>query len=96
MIRAQRAATRSIDLHTMEVLATFFSQAKGIMFYDGPTTRVRVGDSVSLHLEPYNPHDSNCVGIWLRSSPPKMLGHLAREAAGCMAPLMRTGLLVSG
>ena len=79
-------------------LASFSSQARGIKFYGVSTTSIRVGESLDLRLDPSNHHDGNCVALWLTRSwsSPTMLGNLAREAAFHLAPLMRSGLSVSG
>ena len=76
-------------------LASFSSQARVIKFYDVSTNSIHVGDSLVLYLEPSNLWDSNCIAVWMRS-PHKMLGHLAREAACDLAPLLRSGLSASG
>ena len=34
-------------------------QARGIKFYDVPTSLI--GELLTLHLEPYNPKDDNCI-----------------------------------
>ena len=54
------------------VLATFWSQALGIMFYVGS---VGVGSIVSCQLEPDNPFDGDAVGLFAGAS---VWGHLAR------------------
>lgn len=69
------------------VLATFYSQARGIKFYGTPS----VGGHFLCELEPSNPHDDNCIALVM---PPLTLGHLAREAALHLAPLLRSGLSV--
>ena len=77
-------------------LASFSSQARGIKFYDVSTSSICVGDRLEFRLEPSNKWDSNCIALWLARSPPKMLGHLAREAASQLASLLRCGLSASG
>ena len=77
-------------------LASFSSQVRGIKFYDLSSTSVYVGTSLAFHLEPENSRDNNCVAVWTRSTPSAMLGHLARETACFLAPLLRTGLIASG
>ncbi len=48
-----------------------------------------------IGLEPLNHYDSNCIALLVSSSAagsgPSMLGHLAREEAGYLAPLLREG-----
>ena len=78
-------------------LVSFSSQARGIKFYDLPTSLVNVGTPLSFLLEPSNPWDANCIAIWVcSSSPPRMLGHLAREDSFFLAPLLRAGFEASG
>ena len=79
----------------LQSLASFSSQARGIKFYSVPTESIRVGDLLDCRLEPTNPKDSNCIALWL-SSPSLMLGHLVREAACYLAPLLRDGFVASG
>ena len=76
-------------------LASFCCQARGIMFYDTPLSMVLPGTSLCVQLEPSNPHDANCISLWLSSHSLK-LGHLAREAAVYLAPLLRNGLIAYG
>lgn len=76
-------------------LASFCCQARGIKFYDALTSMLLVGAPLRVELEPSNPYDENCVSLWLTSSG-LQLGHLAREAAAHLAPLLRYGLHASG
>ena len=78
------------------VLGTSSSQVRGIKFYDMSTSSVHMGDNLEFRLEPSNPCVSDYVAVWLPSSLPKMLDHLTREAACCLAPLLRSGLVVTG
>ncbi len=79
------------------VLATFYSRVRGIKFYDVSSATISAGISVSLQLEPTNPHDSNCVAVYLHvGSVSNKLGHLAREDAAHLAPLIRSGLFATG
>ena len=75
------------------MLASFRSEARGIKFYDVLTSEVCVGQSLHFQLEPLNPYDSDCVAVYLGgcSDSESMLGHLAREAASYLAPLLREG-----
>ena len=77
------------------LLATFRSVAHGVGFYDIDVSAVRGGSRVVLQLEPTNVYDSKCVAVYLRSSMfSDLLGHLAREDAAFLAPLLRSGLFV--
>lgn len=76
------------------ILAAFQCQARGIKFYDVPSESVRCGLDINCRLEPGNLHDSSCVALVLKDS--KMLGHLAKEVAQYLAPLLRKGVTASG
>ena len=79
------------------LLASFLSSVRGVRFYDVNVSSVREGGRVALQLEPTNVHDSNCVAVYFRSSFfSDMLGHLAREDAAYLAPLLRSGLFATG
>ena len=67
-------------------LATFKTQARGIKFYD--VKEVEIGQTFNCILEPSNPYDSNCIALCLSNG--QMLGHLAKEAANYLAPLLRS------
>ncbi len=73
-------------------LATFFSQARGILFYDCAS---RVGLAFTCILEAWNLYDPNCVALMVTAAT-RMLGHLAREAAQMLAPLLRAGFQANG
>ena len=79
---------------SVEQLAFFFSQARGIKFYDFLLSEVVVGVQFLCQLEPHNTRDSNCVALWCSHS--RMLGHLAREASTHLAPLLRNGFTADG
>ena len=73
-------------------LASFRSEARGIKFYDVLTSSVYVGQPLHLELEPHNQYDSDCVAVYVSSAGSRsMLGHLARESAEYLAPLLRAG-----
>ena len=84
---ARQMAVTELDL------VSFTSLVRGIKFYNVSTSAVCVGDFVSLCPEPYNPHDNNCIAVWMG---PRMLGHLSRDVACCLAPLMSSGVSASG
>ena len=65
-------------------LATFTTQARGIMFYHGI---VGVGSEIA--------HDANAIVV-LAGASSAICGHLAREAASCLAPLLRGGFEATG
>ena len=74
-------------------LASFCCQAGGIMFYDLLPSTLLPGAPLGVELEPSNPYDPNCVSL---SSHGSKLGHLAREAAASLVPLLRCGLVAHG
>ena len=88
--------TTTAKMADRRVLASFQSQARGIKFYQVSTQSIRVGDQLSLHLDPTNAWDSNYISLWTHSSPPRMFGNLARETASILAPLLRSGLAATG
>ena len=75
-------------------LASFSSQVRGIKFYDFSSSSAYVETYLTFDLKPSNPQDANCVAVRTRTG--AMLGHLAREAACYLAPLLRTGLIATG
>ena len=69
----------------------------GLQYYayhrdDGLGGRVepRKGDPVALVREPGNRHDRNAVQVWWRNA--HQIGHLSRDDAADLAPLMDRGL----
>ena len=79
------------------MLASFSSQARGIKFYGVHTGLIQPGVSLTFCLEPLNAYDNDCIAVWVTScSSPTKLGHLAREDARCLAPLLKLGLTASG
>ncbi len=80
------------------LLATFSSTVRGVRFYDVTVSAVSGGERIVLQLEGTNVYDSNCVAVRLQSSGSlfSMLGHLAREDAAYLAPLLRSGLSATG
>lgn len=76
------------------LLASFQSQARGIKFYDAPHSSLHIGDSFVCQLEPSNPYDANCIGLFLE--PEVKLGHLTREDATILSSLLREGFEAKG
>ena len=80
-----------------QVLGQLTSQVCGIKLYDVQTTRIRLGERLVLRHEPTNAYDVNAVAVLaLSPSPRRMLGHLAKESARRVAPLLLAGLVVTG
>lgn len=74
----------------------------GLQFYDYATHDDLIGevipafgDRVQLVRQPYNRHDRNAVQVMWRDSR-VMLGHLPREVAADLAPMMDAGALLRG
>jgi hypothetical protein len=80
----------------VEALASFTSEARGIEFYNMPTSFISVGGHFYCLLEPSNPWDTNSISLQMCSSPPMVLGHMAREASAHLAPLLRAGFEATG
>ena len=76
------------------LLASFLSQARGIQFYDAPLSSLNMGDTFVCKLEPSNPHDANCIGLFLE--PDVKLGHLAGEDAIILSSLLKEGFEAKG
>lgn len=95
---ARYCAHGSTKMADHRVLASFQSQARGIKFYQVSTQSICVGDHLTLHLDPSNAWDSNCISLWMHSLhvPPRMLGNLAKETAFVLAPLLRSGVVATG
>ena len=76
-------------------LNTFITQAKGIHLYDMDCRRVLVGMEVLLRRNPSH-YDLNAVDL-LVSLPQQnlFLGHLAREPARFVSPLLLNGLKIT-
>ena len=71
------------------LLAFFSCQVRGIKFYDLSNIGAREGERVFLEREPSNPHHPNCVGVFLGGGGGRrMLGHVARQAAEWLSPML--------
>ena len=74
-----------------KLLAFFECQCRGVKFYQLRDVSARYGTPVSLQREPTNVHDALCVAAYVpgsRRRGPLMLGHVAREAARWLYPLL--------
>ena len=83
-----------------ELLVFFECQCRGVKFYRLRDVSARYGTPIMLQPEPTNEHDPYCVaafvpGNMLRSWTPLMLGHIAREAAKWICPLLTSRLRVT-
>ena len=76
------------------LLAFFSCQCRGIKFYDLSDIGARQGDGVVLVREPHNPRDSNSVAVFLRGG--AMLGHVAKEAAKWLSPMLLGPFRITG
>ena len=68
--------------------------ASGIKFYDLLDVSVSQGDRISLVREPYNARDSNCVAVFSRGR--TMLGHIAKEVAEWVSPMLLGPFRITG
>lgn len=80
------------------LLVSFILTVRGVHFYDVSVSAVSGSERLVLQLETTNRYDSNCVAVHLKSSPffSNMFGHLAREDAAYLAPLLQSGLSATG
>ena len=78
------------------MLVSFYCQCRGVKFYDLRSAGAAWGTKLDLVKEPTNPHDPLCVAAWVPGTPgergvgarPRMLGHVAKEAARWLNPLL--------
>ena len=75
-------------------LCKFSSLAKGIRFYDVSMAEVQPGLLFKCQLEATNIYGSNCIA--LMSDSLGKLGHLARDDASVLAPLLQEGYKARG
>ena len=82
---------------------SFHCQCRGVKFYDLRSAGAAWGTKLDLVQEPTNPHDPLCVAAWVPGIPdergagarPRMLGHVAKEAARWLSPLLGVSTLRS-
>ena len=80
---------------------SFHCQCRGVKFYDLRSTGAEWGTKLDLVKEPDNPYDPLCVAAWVPGIPgergaggrPLMLGHVAKEAARWLSPLLLVPML---
>ena len=76
-----------------EMFLAFFScECRGVKFYDVKSVGAKWWTKVSLVKEPSNRHNPFCVAVWTsdRRSPRQLqLGHVAKEAARWIHPLLQ-------
>ena len=87
----------------MVLLVSFHCQCRGVKFYDLRSARAEWGTKLDLVKEPTNPHDQLCVAAWIPGIPgerrggdgaqPLMLGHVAKEVARWLNPLLGVPIL---
>ena len=70
-------------------VASFAPKARGIILYE--VDHITIGTSINLRLNPYNVYDINCMELLITG---RKLGHLCKEAACIVPPLMRQGLSI--
>ena len=76
----------------MEILASFHCQFSGVKYYDLRSAGAKWGTKLDVVKDP---HDPLRVAAWVPGLPserargrPLMLGHLAKEAARWLSPLL--------
>lgn len=69
-----------------EFLAFFGCQCHGIKFYEWEEAGRDVIRPLRFQRDPSNRHDSNCVEVMVETS--WKLGHVAKEAAQWLSPLL--------
>ena len=80
----------------MGLLVSFHCQCRGVKFYDLHSAGAAWGTKLDLVKEPINPHDPLCVAAWVPGisgergdgARPRMLGHVAKEVARLLSPLL--------
>lgn len=75
-----------------DFLAYFGCKCRGVKFYDLKSVGATWWTNVALEKEPTNTHDKFCVAVWIddgRSSRRLQLGHVAKEAARWIHPLLQ-------
>ena len=80
---------------------SFHCQCRGVKFYDLRSAGAEWGTNLDLVKEPDNPYDPVCVAAWVPGIPgergaggrPLMLGHVAKEAARWLSPLLLVPML---
>lgn len=82
----------------MDLLVSFSCECRGVKFYDLRSVGAEWGTNLELVKEPTNPHDPLCVAAWVPGIPGErghrarrrrhMLGHVAKEAARVLSPLI--------
>ena len=81
------------------LLLSFESQAKGIKLYQVDCVSLRLGTALEFRRRP-SWYDANAVQLIVRrrSYPPQeyLLGHLDRDAAAVVSPLIAQALFVCG
>lgn len=81
-----------------KLLVSFHCQCRGVKFYDLRSAGAEWHTKLDLVKEPTNPHDPLCVAAWVPGIPGererdagvrrRMLGHIAKEAARRLSPVL--------
>ncbi len=74
------------NVTSSECLAFFGCQCCGIKFYQWDEAGSDVIRPLRFKREADNPHDVNCIAVLAESG--WTLGHVAKEAAGWLSPLL--------
>lgn len=79
------------------LLLSFTSQARGIRLYEVDCRRLEPGMNVTLRRSPSH-YDVNAVQLFIKHRFGRgslLLGHLAREAAQVVSPLLSQGYMIT-
>ena len=74
------------------LLATFYSTVRGVKFYELADGDGWFWERGKLERDPTNPFDSCCVEVFVQG---RKLGHLAKEAAEFVSPLLAAGFEIN-
>ena len=86
--------TSTLRMAADRVLAFFSCQCRVIKFYDLSDIGARQRDGVILVREPHNPRDSDCLAVFLGGG--GFLGHVAKEAAEWLSPMLLGPFRITG
>ena len=84
------------DGEEFQLLVFFACQARGVKFYDLAEVSANIGTVVDLRRDPYNSWDPNCVEVLVAADRRTKLGHIAKEAAKWLSPLLLGPYRITG
>ncbi|MGQ9474676.1 MAG: HIRAN domain-containing protein [Actinomycetota bacterium] len=68
----------------------FYSKVAGTSFHQDALKRCKEGEPLRLVREPENPYDRNAIAVYSQSN--ELIGHIKRDLAAELAPLMDSGV----